>query len=345
MNGTEEFNYIERRYYGNEYFYVRLQEQVNGNLRVIRQEKSLQNLLYQNLEAISPIQAIEVLTIAKNDGSCFSEFVLPKPSFTSANAPILKIGKCVGNFPYTINLSGRVGTEIITKNIIIDEPYIHEGTDKQITAWAGNYICGLETNRPYYGLTQRIVEKIIEWSLEHRVLSFYTAFLALEPAEGGYICAECVDETSPDIIITDLPVGNPHSSENEVELSNVSLGSPVRGEEYVLPLGDSIITATKEIDLAASFEIVASPNPFRGNTMITVQLKSDLPKNQLSGSIYDLNGRVLKGLIPQRGKTSQDWQFYWDGTNEQGHRLTTGLYVFMVQSELGQGSYKLVLIE
>ncbi|MFK7982124.1 MAG: VIT domain-containing protein [Saprospiraceae bacterium] len=341
----DEPRYVERRYYGNEYFYIKLQESVNGNLHVIRQEKSFQNLFYQSLQGISAIRAIDALTITKQEGSCFSEFTLPRPTFSSPNAPILKIGKCVGNLPYTLNFSGRVGTETIHKSIIIDESYLNEGTTNHITAWAGNFISGLELNRAYYGLTQRIIEKIIEWSLEHRVLSLYTAFLALEPAEGGYICEECVDETDHDLLVTNLSGGNQNDSENEVELPDISLGSPVRGEEYSLPLGDSIITATTEIDLATTMEIMASPNPFRTNTTINVKLKTDLSANQLSGSIYDLNGRALKSLIPQRGKTSRDWQFSWDGTDNNEKRLSTGLYIFMVQSEFGQGSYKLVLME
>ena len=43
--------------------------------------------------------------------------------------------------------------------------------------------------------TNDIVNEIIEYSIEERVLSFYTAFLCLEPSRGGEVCYDCMDES------------------------------------------------------------------------------------------------------------------------------------------------------
>lgn len=227
----ESFGFNRIYYYGNEYLYLQLNELNGGSIKVLREQNNLSNLLFNSFQAISPIQAIENIKISKADGSCFSQFKLLQPIFNDHTTPFVQVGKCVGNFPYTIDISVKVDNQTITKSIIVDEPFINEGTENHITSWAGNYICQQELIRPYSGLHRGIVENVIEWSLRHRVLSLYTAFLALEPAEGGYVCKECVDETDLGQLITDFSGDIKNSGENEVELPDVSLGNPVRGEE------------------------------------------------------------------------------------------------------------------
>lgn len=345
MEENDLSSYLEFYHYGNEYLYIQLNELTGGNTKVLREQNNLSNLLFSSFQAISSVHEVEDIKISKSEGSCFSQFKLPEPTFKDATTPFVQVGKCVGNFPYTIDISARVDNQNITKSIVVDESYMNGGTQNHITSWAGNYICQQELIRPYHGLHQGIVEHIIEWSLRHRVLSLYTAFLALEPAEGGYVCEECVDETNLPQLITDFSGNIQDNGENEVELPNVNLSNPVRGEEFSLPDGDSIITATKEVYLDSLFQIVASPNPFKEQTIINVQLNQTITTSNLTASIFDINGREVKSFSINHFNKDSDLSFYWDGANTQSQQLAAGVYIFTIRSNVGQRSYKLIRME
>lgn len=336
--------YDEYKYYGNEYFYNLLDEQTDGYIHVIREQKNLSTLLQKSLMAISPIQAVESIIISKNPGACFSEFSIPQSNFNSPTIAQLEVGKCSGTLPFTIEISGKIDDQIVRKTISINEEFVNEGTENHVISWFGNFIYELEQNRLYEGLTQRIMEKIIELSIEHRVLSLFTAFLALEPELGGYVCEECVDETNLEQAVSDGLAMPDNPSVNEVELPLLSFGD-TRGGPYIPPLGDSIITATQDFSLAETIDIVAIPNPFRAGTNISIQFNETIPSKEIMVTIFDLQGQAVKALNPIQSNEDATIQVFWDGTNWQQQRLPSGLYILNIQTAGLQLNYKLVLIE
>ena len=60
------------------------------------------------------------------------------------------------------------------------------------TIWAGAYLREMERGTP----SNLTVSEIIELSMQERVLTLYTAFLALEPSDTVAACGSCVDESS-----------------------------------------------------------------------------------------------------------------------------------------------------
>jgi hypothetical protein len=58
-------------------------------------------------------------------------------------------------------------------------------------AWAGNTIQSLESQAQ----TNDVINEIVFYSLDERVLSIYSAFLCLEPSRGGEVCYNCMDES------------------------------------------------------------------------------------------------------------------------------------------------------
>jgi len=346
---SEETGYFTRweELFGNEYFYLKLNELTGGHTQVIRVENTLARLLDNSLEGIlNPTKELKTITISKNNGSCFNQFTLPFLPFPNVNTTFMQVGKCRGDFPFTIDLTGTVGDQIVTKSIVIEEPTINKGDKDHLVSWAGNYIYELEQNRPYGTLTQRIIEEIIEWSLEYRILSLYTAFLALEVDLGGYVCKECVDETLLTQPITDLSGNIQNASKADIDLPTITLGGETRGGgPWIPPLGDSIITATKDISLDTLIQITASPNPFKEGTRIEVQITQEIASEDAAFTIYDLNGRVVKSFAPQLLGNKQVFQFYWDGTNAQRERLSAGMYIFNIQTRIGQRHLKLLLVD
>ncbi len=65
------------------------------------------------------------------------------------------------------------------------------------------------------------------------------------------------------------------------------------------------------------------PNPFNSQTQITFELYTTAAVQLL---IYDTNGSLVKSLINGETKGEGSYEVYWDGTNEQGKNLSSGVY-------------------
>lgn len=343
-------DYTRKYYIGNEYFYTLLQQQTTGSIHVIREERNLTNLLSSGLAAINPVQEITELSISKTSGRCFNEFSLPtKQIFNNPKSTLLQVGKCLGDFPYTIDISGRTaGGEILQRQIILEEDRINKGIENHQISWAGNYIYELEQNRPFGTLTQKIIREIMEWSINYRVLSLYTAFLALEPALGGFICDACEEGVSLTHPVVELPENAINDSENNVDLPNVTFEINTRGEEvsWIPPTGDSVlVTATHDFNSSTAIEIMATPNPFTVGSTISVKLDEILINEPITLNILDMNGRQVKSFVKERWNKTRELQFYWDGTDFQQQRLNAGMYIIHINTAKRQFTSKVILVE
>jgi hypothetical protein len=70
------------------------------------------------------------------------------------------------------------------------------------------------------------------------------------------------------------------------------------------------------------------PNPFNPETWIPYQLA--MP-GEVVVSIFDVQGRLIRrlrvGYRPAGYYVSRDRAVYWDGRNERGERVSSGVYV------------------
>ncbi|HSG29038.1 MAG TPA: FlgD immunoglobulin-like domain containing protein, partial [Candidatus Krumholzibacterium sp.] len=90
-----------------------------------------------------------------------------------------------------------------------------------------------------------------------------------------------------------------------------------------------------------SFALDANyPNPFNPNTVIRYSLRNS---TDVSLSIYDVRGALVKTLV--RG--SQDAGRYsvgWDGTNDIGHKVSSGVYFYRIKTAEFTDTRKMVLL-
>ena len=70
------------------------------------------------------------------------------------------------------------------------------------------------------------------------------------------------------------------------------------------------------------------PNPFSVNTNIEFQLPSD---QKLSVVIYDLNGKAVRNLANRMFYSGKN-TLIWDGTDDSGNRLNSGLYCYVLMN-------------
>jgi len=89
------------------------------------------------------------------------------------------------------------------------------------------------------------------------------------------------------------------------------------------------ITAAEDV-VGASGAILSQnvPNPFNPRTVISFDLPAD---GQVDLEVYDVGGRLVKTLI-NGSMTAGRHDAHWDGTDEQGRAVSTGMYLYRLRS-------------
>ena len=173
-------------YEGNSYLFTNLARQSGGNaydVGYVNDMTTTTNNLYQNINGV--YDNLDVYTTL-NDGFCHSRFTLDENN-KSFSSPVLIVGKYKGKMPFRIEVAGTYGTTDFSKKLSIAENDIALSDNSLQNFWAGQQIYKLE-NSLYDNAT---ISQVIETSMSNRILSRYTAFLALEPAQGGDTCRTC----------------------------------------------------------------------------------------------------------------------------------------------------------
>jgi hypothetical protein len=102
-------------------------------------------------------------------------------------------------------------------------------------------------------------------------------------------------------------------------------------------------------DITPELEIKSSsyPNPFYLNKSSRGQItiKYDLPQaSQLSLEIYNLKGQLVKSLL-QQYQAAGSQQVEWNGTDNNGQQLSSGVYFYKITTEDFSTSHKMLLIK
>ena len=92
----------------------------------------------------------------------------------------------------------------------------------------------------------------------------------------------------------------------------------------------------------ASFDLLQNhPNPFNSSTVI----RFDLPNPaDVVLKIYNVRGQEVKTLLNERQSAGRK-SVTWDGTDAAGLRVSTGVYVYRIQSDQFSKSKKLVFLQ
>jgi len=210
-----------RNYYGNEYFYGLLTRQTNGNYVSLRNGKDISQNLEELVQSAGGFISSFDLYTTLDQGFCFSRFnVGLTGSIVYLNRPILQVGRYNGNFPFKLILSGVYNDQAFSEEISVgaEDIYLTDTVAKQI--WSGMYIQSLELSPS----SNELIGEIISESLENRILTYYTAFLTLEPGmeieeidEDDQFRDEAIvdveEELSPHAAISLAAYPNPFSAE------------------------------------------------------------------------------------------------------------------------------------
>ena len=91
-----------------------------------------------------------------------------------------------------------------------------------------------------------------------------------------------------------------------------------------------------------TFQVLQNfPNPFNPETKIRFQLPKDMDTRV---GVYNLKGQLVRMLIQATIKAGYQ-EIRWDGRDEQGKRVASGVYYYRIQAGPHDEIRKMVLIK
>jgi flagellar hook assembly protein FlgD len=91
--------------------------------------------------------------------------------------------------------------------------------------------------------------------------------------------------------------------------------------------------------------ISAYPNPFNSQVNIGINLPASLLTKDVTFRIYNILGEAIKTFQADYLQNSGKYQFTWDGRNEEGASVSSGIYFFVVTTPEKNYSVKLLLMK
>ena len=83
------------------------------------------------------------------------------------------------------------------------------------------------------------------------------------------------------------------------------------------------------------------PNPFNPST----SFKYFIPKDEIIDiRIFDLNGKVVKNLVKDKNRVGHN-SVQWDATNDQGQKVSAGVYIYSLEAGDFSQARKMVLLK
>lgn len=113
------------------------------------------------------------------------------------------------------------------------------------------------------------------------------------------------------------------------------------GDILPIRLGVNVV-GIQELNIPVEYELAANyPNPFNPITFIDYAMPE---KAHVEMTIYDMNGRIVKTLLDQE-MTAGYHTVRWDGCNENGVKVGSGLYIYRLHSGNTVLSQKMLLMK
>jgi len=290
-----------RNYYGNEYFYGLLTRQTNGNYVSLRNGKDISQNLEELVQSAGGFISSFDLYTTLEQGFCFSRYNAGLTGSTAyLNRPILQVGRYNGNFPFKLILSGVYNDQAFSDEMTVqaEDIYPTDTVAKQI--WSGMYIQSLEQSPAI----NELIGEIISESLENRILTYYTAFLTLEPG----------------MVIEDID------------------------EEDQFREGEILINVEEDLPVPKAISLAAYPNPFSSEITFKLEIPADEYDENASLRIYNVSGQLLRIINLSDYPAEEQITITWDGKDGSGEEIKQGIYIVRYLSRKAAKTIRVVKV-
>jgi hypothetical protein len=127
------------------------------------------------------------------------------------------------------------------------------------------------------------------------------------------------------------------------DLSCVEIKRAVVVDEHAKPLNVRILPKSEaQAARPATFSLHQNhPNPFNPETDISYSIPAE---GRVGLSIYNIRGRKVKTLV-ESNQAAGHHTVHWDGTDEQGGKVASGIYFYRIQAGEFEDSKKMILMK
>ncbi len=280
--------------YSNQRIFTELTLHTGGTLHgSLEGSTSLWSSIPSALRNIKRSNDVFELQTSLSDGFTYQKF---NPAFYGQSQgyglPIMEVGKFTGSGDLEIEFSGIGDTSFIFDVVTVTESEMVSADSLTREIWTGHKIREMEAYVSNTGDQQEIVEL----SKTERVLSEYTAFLALDLEQGAEPCFNCWD-------FDDIIISNTDLEEEKPENINIQI--------FPNPFTNFV---------TISFELTDQN-----------QNLSDL--NQIEFEIHDRFGRLIYHKNIENFSSGNNYQVVWDGSTNLGEKVPSGIYYLTLKTE------------
>ncbi len=301
-NSRRTYSQNSTYYYGNFYLYDYLVKWSGGyyldaNKPSVTLSTSISTIVNS---AEGKIQSLELYTTLE-EGFCYARYDQAASQAQKDAGIVIQVGRYYGKLPVIVRATGFYQDQPFNKEVRLNVVPDIDPLRMMRRIWNGNYINKLETGT----ITNDVIKEIIDISRRNRILSLYTAFLALEPwrmPKDDYIFLDPEKEEE----------GNTNTAVDENIVVN----------------GNDII------------HVSAYPNPFTSNLRIEC---SEVAAGVTIASveIYNSIGNLVKTIANDAFGGNRSFQ--WLGDDNSGADVPNGMYVVVVKTSMGAVRFNVVL--
>ena len=129
----------------------------------------------------------------------------------------------------------------------------------------------------------------------------------------------------------------------QMQLFTATAGFEITSVIVANVLGDAMGTDLTTTPLPDTFELSQNfPNPFNPSTEIQFTVGKDA---LVSLNIYDIQGRLVSSLIDNYFYSAGSYQMNWNGKNQYGTQVPSGMYLYKLESSNQIVTRKMVLMK
>jgi Domain of unknown function (DUF362)/FlgD Ig-like domain len=145
--------------------------------------------------------------------------------------------------------------------------------------------------------------------------------------------------------IYNISAGAPELKAEDIDYLERMIERMVLTDEQEAALRLAVYGSTGEASLPRAFALEQnSPNPFNPSTTIAFSVSSSNESQTVRLSIFDLRGKLVHTLVDERREPGS-YTAYWDGTEDSGRRVASGVYFYRLQAGDFSRTRKMVLLK
>lgn len=177
----ENHNIGNQYYRGNEYLYINLAATTGGEYLSLY-DQTYELMLEDVSGKLSGYFIGLDLYITLESGYTYANYRLNQTSgFSYFDQPLTQLGKYIGTGRFHVIATGQLSTgDLYHNEFFIENQDVYDLNETARNIWVGQLIRSMYN----YPQSNAVITQIVDLSILERVLSNYTAFLALEPGQG-----------------------------------------------------------------------------------------------------------------------------------------------------------------